>query len=300
VRIPARWDRGLLRPTVPGLEAVTARASGRTWAGCRRFVSVLSSVSMTEKCRVLGIDLASQPANTAACVLSTGRGALEVVELRVGCTDGELLSLAQSVDVVAIDSPFGWPTAFTRLIARHAEPESVGSDGWSWDGPTQGALRLRETDIWVWKNVLRRSPLSVSTDKIALPAMRCTGLLSALKVRDRSGDGRVYEVYPAAALERWVGLSSGYKNGPAAMSQLATIVDALECRLQGWRLPERCRVNDDALDAVVSAFVGAAARIGAVEPVPMGLRSAAAIEGWIAVPTADALTRLLSSVDPSN
>lgn len=248
---------------------------------------------MTTEFRVLGVDLASQPGNTAACVLSAGRGGLDLVELRVGCTDVELLSLAESVDVVAIDSPFGWPIAFTRLVARHAEPHQPTPEGWRWDDATQHALRLRETDMWVWKNILGRSPLSVSTDKIALPALRCTGLLAALNVSDRSGDGRVYEVYPAAALERWVGISSGYKNGPAATGQLVAIVIALEARLEGWRLPERCRVSDDALDAVVSALVGAAARIGAVDPVPMELRGAAAIEGWITVPTVDALSRLL-------
>lgn len=45
-------------------------------------------------------------------------------------------------------------------------------------------------------------PLSVSSDMVALIAMRCATLLGKLGVTDRSG-GKVVEVYPGASLRVW-------------------------------------------------------------------------------------------------
>jgi hypothetical protein len=48
-------------------------------------------------------------------------------------------------------------------------------------------------------------PLSVSTDRIAYPAMRIARLLGAVAGEpvDRTGAGRIVEGYPAAALRVW-------------------------------------------------------------------------------------------------
>jgi len=54
-------------------------------------------------------------------------------------------------------------------------------------------------------------PLSVSTDRIALPAMRAMALLQRHKVKDRSGGPKFYEVYPAATLKNWGLTCRGYK-----------------------------------------------------------------------------------------
>jgi len=42
--------------------------------------------------------------------------------------------------------------------------------------------------------------LSVSTDRIALPAMRAMALLHRHGEADKSGDGKFFQVYPAGSL----------------------------------------------------------------------------------------------------
>jgi len=147
--------------------------------------------------RTLGIDLASQPENTALCVVSwadDGRG-VEVEPPRAGWDDEALLAEMARADAVGIDAPFGWPAAFVSAVA-------VAGEGWP-AGVAVDALRFRETDRFVrsWTGEVlgrRLSPLSVSADRIAYCAWRCRSLLA----RHR-GTSRVYEVYPAAALAVW-------------------------------------------------------------------------------------------------
>jgi hypothetical protein len=76
------------------------------------------------------------------------------------------------------------------------------------DEPTD-ELRLRETDRAVHERS-KRWPLSVSSDRIAIPAMRCAGLLTAIAGHigpaavKRDGSGLCCEVYPDPALREWV------------------------------------------------------------------------------------------------
>ncbi len=54
---------------------------------------------------------------------------------------------------------------------------------------------------------IAQQPLSVSTDRISFAAIRCARILSEVARRegavDRSGSGKVVEVYTAAALRQW-------------------------------------------------------------------------------------------------
>lgn len=248
-------------------------------------------------CHTLGVDLASQKRTTAACVLRWRAGSVEIAELRPGVDDDGIMNMAAGVDAIGIDAPFGWPGRFVELIGGHhrGEPWTV-----TWgDEATRRSLRFRRTDLEV-RAWLGRDPLSVSSDLIALPAMRCAGLLHRLGVRDRSGQGgRVHEVYPALALKRWVAMSSGYKDGSAsrrqaARAQRAEIVARLQTAAPWLPVPERCIDSDHCLDALVAALIARAAHLGLVEPIPEDAREQARAEGWIAIPTADALGRLCS------
>ena len=62
---------------------------------------------------------------------------------------------------------------------------------------------------------LGRWPLSVSSDRIAMPTTRAVRLLAETAASgetiDRSGGGRFVEVYPAAALSVWRFPSRGDK-----------------------------------------------------------------------------------------
>ena len=97
-------------------------------------------------------------------------------------------------DIVGIDAPFGWPAPFVAAVGEWTLTE--------WNEVIRDGLSLRETD----RHVRRQSgvrPLSVSADRIALPAMRAMALLKRHGVIDRSGDGRFFEVYPAGSLAIW-------------------------------------------------------------------------------------------------
>ncbi len=242
--------------------------------------------------KTLGIDLASDPKKTGYCMLEWAGGTAEVRELGVGADDHRLFELHERSDVTGIDCPFGWPTALVAFLCSTSRPTGESLPAWS--EQYRDDLRFRITDVRVHK-VTGRWPLSVSSGLIAVPAFRCQGLLTMMGVTDRSGDGRVYEVYPAAALERWGFPSTGYKKGRGRTLR-AELVDRLLTRAAWLRLSEQQRGmmlgSDDALDALVASLNARAAKLGlTVKPEP-DLRREAAREGWIAIPDEGSLERL--------
>ena len=119
----------------------------------------------------IGIDLAAQARDTGACVVDWGDAAAELCSLALGLDDEALLELmaAHQPMKVAIDAPFGWPAPFVSAISSYAAGEP-------WSATDTRPLRLRATDL----NVIEQTgqqPLSVSSDRIAVTAMRCAGLL---------------------------------------------------------------------------------------------------------------------------
>src|SRR3954468_5028462 len=132
-----------------------------------------------------------------------------------------------------------------------------------------------------------RRPLSVSTDKIAVIAMRCAHLLSRWAADgeriDRTGTGNFVEVYPAGALARW-GLRVGLKKPPLP-EMVAGIAQTLPNLVFDREL---CETNDDAL---VAALVGRAAVLGLTDGPPDSLREQAAEEGWIHLPPLGSLAK---------
>ena len=69
---------------------------------------------------------------------------------------------------MAIDSPFGWPVAFTDAVHAWAEHDR-------WPETDPATLRYRLTDRHVVE-ALKLHPLSVSADRIAACAWRCASL----------------------------------------------------------------------------------------------------------------------------
>jgi predicted nuclease with RNAse H fold len=249
--------------------------------------------------KTLGIDLASDAANTAYCVLEWGGGTAEIREFCVGkeggplANDERLLELHGQTDVTGIDCPFGWPTAFVAFLCSISRPSGEPLPAWS--DHYRNDLRFRITDVTVHK-VTGLWPLSVSSGLIAVPAFRCQGLLTRMGVVDRSGDGRVYEVYPAAALKQWGLPSTGYKKGRGDLQRRRLVEDLLG-RVGDWlRLTERQRGvmlgSDDALDALIASLNARAATLGlTLKPEP-DLHREAARKGWIAIPDEASLEHL--------
>jgi hypothetical protein len=236
--------------------------------------------------KVLGVDLAAGAARTYACTLDDRGGGLRA-ELLAGCDDDRLLELAARREKVAIDAPFGWPRAFVTALDAHRRFEAWPAPD---DGPPEAfraTLSFRLTDRVVAQT---RRPLSVSTDKLGVTAMRCAHLLqrwaSSAGRADRAGAGKFVEVYPAAALVRWGLAGSGYKGSDRAPLEALTAavceaLPALEMSAPDLRL---CESVHDAFDALVAALVGRAASLGLTDPPWPEAREQAAEEGWIHLP----------------
>jgi hypothetical protein len=260
----------------------------------------------------MGIDLAAQPEKTAACLLAwPGRGRPEILTLVRGRSDdGSPLSdkwlsatacgLRQEhpgeVTKVGIDDPFGWPVPFLDALAGHRR-------GPNWPLPIEEPtteLRFRETDKVVHDlPYVRRSPLSVSSDRIAIPAMRCAALLAHIAGHTdarqvaRDGSGLCCEVYPDPALRFWTEegeaalAGASYKraeNSKARVALLEALLAALPIDDPAGRLALVER-EDDYLDALLCALVARAAELGLTRPPDVGQLDLALVEGWIHVPS---------------
>ncbi len=247
--------------------------------------------------RTLGIDLAAEPTDTAACEITwladTAHGRLYTDHL----DDDRLLAFIEDADKIGVDCPFGWPEPFVNAVAAHAHGQAWPGRGQPGPGHRR-SLRYRLTDevvhqqVGVW-------PLSVSTDRIGVTAMRCATLLDALAAVgqpvDRTGDGRVVEVYPAAALKYWGLPHQGYKKADGALVR-AQSLDRLLAKLPTLRLDRdalrRCLHSDNAFDALVCALVARAVAVGLTTPPRPGDQiERARVEGWIHLPSCD-MTRL--------
>ena len=253
--------------------------------------------------RTLGIDLASDPEKTAYCMVEWSGGTAEVRELAVGreggplANDDRLLQLHGQGDVTGIDCPFGWPTAFLAFLCAASRP--TGEPIQQHQRPYR-ELRYRATDLAVHR-VVGRWPLSVSSDLIAVAAFRCQGLLTRMGLTDRSGDGRVYEVYPAAALEVWGLVSKRYKGGhgrPQREALVAQLLERAEWLMVDQKSREQLASSDDALDALVDALNARAAKLGLTVRPEADEHRAAVREGWIAIPEKESLGKLVGPAMP--
>jgi hypothetical protein len=158
-------------------------------------------------------------------------------------------------------------------------------------------LSRRETDEAVYAQT-GKVPLSVSTDRIGVTALRCARLLSAMAADkiavDRSGlSGAVVEVYPAASLRCWLRESSladvPYK-GTANIGGLAKLAGYIEVLIPWLDLGshrEMFWASDDAFDAVICALTARAVNTRRALRLSTSQREIGRREGWIALRTAD-------------
>jgi hypothetical protein len=172
-------------------------------------------------------------------------------------------------------------------------------------GDPRDRLERRATDHWVHKTT-KKQPLSVSTDRIAYPAMRAAGLLAHCirahgEVVDRTGaNGRICEAYPDPAIRRfelWPANAKprdSYKG--SAQDIRRGIVGLLRSEAPWLRLhpshQDLCVALDDCLDALLCALVARATERDMTIPPPRELAEQAATEGWIHIPRHGCLSEL--------
>ena len=232
----------------------------------------------------LGIDVASQPKATAACWIRWAHGAATVGRLQAGMSDDDMrVSVSdERVDKVGLDVPLGWPRAFAEALGAHAAHRP-----WPPVADWRQLLVYRATDRW-----LSRRPLSVATDRIAYPATRVARVLD---IPDRTGNGKVVEVYPAVALEAWRLPHRRYK-GPTFREELTEGIGRLRSAASWLAATDEqwatLTTNDHLFDALVCGLVARAHSRGLCLPIPAEHLDDARQEGWIAVPRPDALASL--------
>ena len=225
----------------------------------------------------LGIDISSQPAGTAACAITWESGRAVAANPCLACDDEKLAQLIADANAVGIDAPFGWPSDFTAAVAEWTIT--------SWSSDVRKQLCFRTTDRVV-RETVGRWPLSVSADRIALPAMRTFALLFRHGVTDRSGDGKFFEVYPAGSLRQWKLVNRGYKKDTAE-HQLAreAILNGLREAMPWLTAPDACAATGDTLDALVASLTARAAMQGRTFRPNADQVALARREGWIHLPT---------------
>jgi hypothetical protein len=239
-----------------------------------------------------GIDLAAGSAGTALAVIEWADDRARLIDLRLGIDDAAIVAVASAGDIakLGIDCAFGWPDEFVAFVSGHADlstrdPSVDGGMVW------RRTLAYRETDRFAHE-VTGRWPLSVSTDRLGLTAMRCAGLLRRLAEAgvdtDRAGAGDIAEVYPGASLRLWGFDTTGYRREPERRRELLTV---LRSRAPWFDIAEThvelMIASGDAFDAVVAALVTRAAALGRYIPPPADVAVRATREGWIALPTGD-------------
>jgi len=237
--------------------------------------------------RTVGIDLSANPAKTGACTIDWAAGAVTFIDRPA--TDAQLVEAIADADMTGIDIPLGWPDGFVDAVSAHHDAAAWPVADVEPPGDRE-RLRFRTTDIVTRDGGAQ--PLSVSTDRIGVAAMRGARLQHLLRQAgvpvDRSGiAGKIAGIYPAAALRRWKLTSSGYKGRPnAAACQILAreltarcgpLATAVEARLEGC--------DDDALDSVVSAIVARAVLQRQTKHPDGDQLELARREGWIHVPT---------------
>ncbi|MFF3320722.1 DUF429 domain-containing protein [Streptomyces sp. NPDC002889] len=248
--------------------------------------------------RTVGIDLSATLGNTAAAVVTWGSSRAVVEAPRVRCLDDELVDLLARLgpeDRAAVDSPFGWPVAFVQAVAAHAARQPWPGRGMDSTVHRLAQLRFRRTDLLVWDAVKPgRPPLSAPFDRIGAMVARWAHIEDELAARgnpvDRSGLGSVCEVYPRATRLRW-GLSR-----ERSMTELLRAAPWLQCDAAVRAAYES---SEHAFDALICALTARAAARGLTVPPAGADLDVARVEGWIHLPVAGSLPRLLEAADPT-
>jgi hypothetical protein len=236
---------------------------------------------------IAGLDLAAEPKGSALAVVDFSASKGKLVSLQVDVDDADVLATSSSVTKLGIDCALGWPMEFTQFVQRHALVEA-SLDLFDGDLELRRKLAYRETDRAV-KEVTGRWPLSVSTDRLGMTAIRCAGLLSKLGSAghnvNRAGTGLVVEVYPAASMKLWKLDSTGYRKSPDARRALLAEIHRAAPWLETASFAELMIESCDAFDAVVAALAARSAAIGLATTAPPHQRDRAEVEGWLHLPT---------------
>ena len=241
--------------------------------------------------------MAAEPKGTALAVIDWQPDRATLVDLHLEVTDQTIVEASGDVTKLGIDCALGWPVDFVNFIAGQiahagqiADASSTAApelSPFSGDLDLRRRLAYRETDRQVRAHT-GRWPLSVSTDRLAMTAIRAAGILSQLTASgfdtDRAGSGFVVEVYPAASLRQWGFEFAGYRASPDLRAELLAQLESRANWLSVGKHRDALIASCDAFDSLLAALATRAAQLGRYfAPVGEQLELARR-EGWIALP----------------
>lgn len=234
---------------------------------------------------VAGIDLAAEPKGTALAILEFENSKAKLVLLEQGLDDKALIDKTITADKIGIDCAFGWPIEFAKFIAKNQDPTNKDLIDGGMD--FRRTLSFRETDRQI-REITGRWPLSVSTDRLGLTAMRCAGLLSKYQKAgiaiDRSGGGKLAEVYPGATLRTWDFETTNYRVNNDVRAGLLKQIKTQAPWLETSSFETQMIESSDSFDAVIAALAARAVYLGQYTRPTTDQQAAAEIEGWICLP----------------
>jgi predicted nuclease with RNAse H fold len=233
---------------------------------------------------IAGLDLAAEPKATALSLIDWSGKRARLLQLDLGVDDQFIVDSTRDAQKLGIDCALGWPIEFVDFLNRYSQNSFNQIAG---DMPWRRRMAYRETDRAV-REVTGRWPLSVSTDRLGLTAMRCAGLLSKLAQDgveiDRAGAGKVVEIYPSASLRLWGFDTSGYRASAAARAALLEQILETAPWFEPGKFADLMIDSCDAFDAVIANFAARSSAIGRSSAAPVDLLPSAKVEGWISLP----------------
>lgn len=229
--------------------------------------------------------MAAEPKGTALALIDWSADAAQILKLDVGVADDQIVAETRDAVKLGIDCALGWPIEFVDFVRQHSQSIADVTGDMDW----RRRMAYRETDRAV-REVTGRWPLSVSTDRLGLTAMRCAGLLSKLQadgvVIDRSGAGKVVEIYPGASLRLWGFDTTGYRTSADLRAKLLESLKLAAPWFEPGQFAELMIDSCDAFDAVIANFAARSAQVGLSTRPSLEVKNHATLEGWIALPMA--------------
>jgi hypothetical protein len=233
-----------------------------------------------------GIDLSAEPKGTALALLDFNNNKAKLFLLEQGLTDQDLIDKTINADKIGIDCALGWPIKFFEFLRDHQDLENQTLIDGGLD--YRRTLAYRETDREIHR-LTGRWPLSVATDRLGLTAIRAAGLLSKYQASgvaiDRSGEGKLAEVYPGGTLRNWQLETKNYRVDKQARQKLLDQLLGFAPWLELGEHHELMLGSTDCFDAVVAALATRAAYKGQYQKPSQDQKEAARVEGWICLPT---------------
>jgi len=236
-----------------------------------------------------GIDLAAEPKSTALALIDFSGTTAKLEQLLLGVEDSQIVKETKDAIKIGIDCAFGWPVEFYNFLTQHMDP-SLKPQGIDGDMQWRRRLAFRETDRQV-REVIGRWPLSVSTDRLGLTAMRNAGLLARFQESgvdtDRSGKGTTVEVYPGATLRLWSFDTTNYRISQEQRQKLIAKLKQDAPWLDISKHEDLMYQSTDAFDAVIAALAARAVALDLYLKPSKEQLDKARVEGWICLPSGD-------------